>query len=431
LVTVEGSYTIPSGITITSASGEINYLNLSSGDYDTKVITGQSITRNGFTTFEHYEINNFNYKQGSISSDGGTIYLREESGSIEYSFDNSSYATITSWPITIVNTNPGSSNVTTVQLTENITLSNTTVGTGSSGKDLYFICGSEYITFDGQGFIITINNVTDYPGLIQNGTSLSNGETNITIQDIGLTTSSGSTLVSGGGWVAQTYFGKGISSGAINVNKCYSTGDISVESGGIMGKESLSNMNGGSITISECYSTGNINESGGGIFGRLIGFEIISGTITIKECYSTGSISVESGGITGRGTFSQSKGGALRIENCYSIGQINTNGGGICGFNARFKSAGGTVVAENCYTVGSVVTSGTGIYGPSDNVGAINNCISTDDASQPNNTWVDANATSTIGDGSTAWLDLTNSDGTPWVLNSYNAQLYDPSSDYK
>jgi len=363
-----------------------------------------------------------------INLNGGTIFLREESGNIEYKINEGSYISIIAWPVTIENTNPGSSNITTVQLTENMTLSNTTVGTGSSGTDLYFICDSEYITFDGQGFIITISNITDYPGLIQNGTSSSDGKTNITIQDIGLTTSNGSTLVTEGGWVAQTLFGKGISNGAINVNKCYSTGDISVESGGIMGKESLSNMNGGSITISECYSTGNINESGGGIFGRLIGFEISSGTIIINECYSTGSIGVRSGGITGRGTFSKSSGGALSIENCYSIGQINTEGGGICGFNVRFESTGGTVGALNCYTVGTLGTDAGGIYG-SNNGGSITNCISTDDASQPNNKWVKANADSTIGDGSTAWLDLTNSDGTPWVFNSYNAQLYDPNSD--
>ena len=75
--------------------------------------------------------------------------------------------------------------------------------------------------------LLLLTSITNYPGLIQNGTSSSNGETNITIQDIGLTTSNGSTLRSGGGWVAQTYFGKGISSGAININKCYSTGTIS------------------------------------------------------------------------------------------------------------------------------------------------------------------------------------------------------------
>ena len=159
----------------------------------------------------------------TINSNGGTIYLREDSGRIEYSSDGISYGPINSWPVTIVNTNPGSSNVTTVQLTENIILSKTTVGTGSSGTDVYFICGSEYITFDGQSFIITIDTITNYPGLIQNGTSLSNGETNITIQDIGVTTSIGSTLVTRGGWIAQLLFGISISSGAINVNKCYST----------------------------------------------------------------------------------------------------------------------------------------------------------------------------------------------------------------
>ena len=93
----------------------------------------------------------------TINSNGGTIYLREGSGNIEYSLNGDPYFNINGWPVRIINTNPGSSNVTTVQLTENITLSNTTGGTGLSGRDLYFRCGSEYITFDGQGFIITID----------------------------------------------------------------------------------------------------------------------------------------------------------------------------------------------------------------------------------------------------------------------------------
>ena len=359
----------------------------------------------------------------TINSNGGTIFLREESGNIEYKINEGSYISITSWPVTIVNTNPGSSNVTTVQLTENMTLSDTTGGTVSSGTDVYFICGSEYITFDGQSFIITIDNVTDYPGLIQNGTSLSNGETNINIQNIGLTTSNSSTLVTEGGWVAQTLFGKGISSGAINVNKCYSTGDISNESGGIMGKESLSNMNGGSITISECYSTGNISESGGGLLGYQSFKNISNGTITIRECYSTGSIGTNAGGICGNSTSFNATGGSLETTNCYSIGQISADGGGIYGSNTRLSASGGTVVALNCYTVGSITSVDTGIYGLNNFGGTDPNCIS-----QENNNWVDANAIITIGSGSIAWLDLTNSDGTPWVLNSYDEQLYNPNS---
>jgi len=68
LITVNNNYTIPSGITIDSTSGEINYINLFKNDYDTKVITGQSITANGFNTYEHYEINNFNFKKLGVPS---------------------------------------------------------------------------------------------------------------------------------------------------------------------------------------------------------------------------------------------------------------------------------------------------------------------------------------------------------------------------
>ena len=44
-----------------------------------------------------------------ISLDGGFIYLREESGSIEFSLNSDPYVTISTWPVTIVNTNPNSS----------------------------------------------------------------------------------------------------------------------------------------------------------------------------------------------------------------------------------------------------------------------------------------------------------------------------------
>jgi len=345
----------------------------------------------------------------TINSNGGTIYLREDSGRIEYSSDGISYGPINPWPVTIVNTNPGSSNVTTVQLTENITLSNTTVGTGSSGKDLYFICGSEYITFDGQGFIITINNVTDYPGLIQNGTSSSNGETNITIQNIGLTTSSGSTLVSDGGWITHAVFGRGTSGGSINITNCFSTGNISTEGGGICGRASFRNTNGSNITISKCYSTGSIGNNAGGILARRTGYqfnsgslsvnncystgdinqfgggiigyrtfvEMSGGTVTIEECYSTGTIGTDAGGIFGSETLNSATGGSISTKNCYSLGQIGNDAGGIYGSNTRESStSSATVAATNCYTVGNTSTSDTGIYGPSDNVGAITNCIS-------------------------------------------------------
>ena len=53
-----------------------------------------------------------------------------------------------------------------------------------------------------------------------------------------------------------------------------------------------------------------------------------------------------------------------------------------------------------------------------------NNCIF-----QGNDTWVKANATSTIGFLNTFWLDLTDSDGKiPWVLNNYNEEIYNPNS---
>jgi len=106
-----------------------------------------------------------------ISANGLTqsVNLRyDSSGVIAYTIDQTNWYEIitTSWPVTITNTNPGSSSVLNVIVTEDLTISNT------YGNILgYFISGSSYITFDGSGNKMNINSISNYPGLIQNGTS--------------------------------------------------------------------------------------------------------------------------------------------------------------------------------------------------------------------------------------------------------------------
>ena len=101
----------------------------------------------------------------NITQNGGIIYIQQSGSSIQYQSNSTSgsWTTFSSWPITFINSNPVAGNILTISLTTNLTISATTVGTGING---YFITGSEYITYDGTGKTITIDNVTNYLGLI-------------------------------------------------------------------------------------------------------------------------------------------------------------------------------------------------------------------------------------------------------------------------
>jgi hypothetical protein len=254
----------------------------------------------------------------SISSN---IYIRTNDSDIQYSTtsDFSQINTISSWPVTLNNTNTSNppQNV-NVYITNDLTLN-------AAAANQYFIMGSNNITFDGQNNKVTIQGVGDYPGLIQNGTS-SGGNNNIIIKNLGVETMNNSTLANSAGWIGQQYMNKNAI--GCQVTNCYSTGGIiGVAAGGIFGQYSTG-------TATGCYSTGIISgdngfeRGGGGIFGS------DSGGIAIN-CYSMGDITGRyAGGIFG----DYSSGTAT---NCYSSGDISgTFAGGIFGY-------GGT--ATNCY----------------------------------------------------------------------------------
>lgn len=392
----------------------------------------------------------------SITQNGGTIYIRQDgiSSAIQYSTDNSNYSDI-SWPCTITNTTPVSGTILNVQFNNDITFS-TTIG-GLSG---YFIIGSDYINIDGANKVVTINGITDYPGLIKNGTFYINGFTNITIKNIGVVTSNSATLVGSGGWIAQSYFGRGISSGTITVTNTYSTGAISINGGGIYGARTGYSATGGTILTTYSYSTGNINESGGGVYGDETGLfssatisatytystgsigvfcggiygantgYSSSATISATNCYSTGTIGQSGGGIYGNFTGYSATGGSISATNIYSTGTIDQYGGGIYGSNAGYSATGGTITAINCYTIGTIGQNGGGIYGynKNTNITSNSNCISSD-----NSTWSDTNATSTIGKNTdnstnTNWLDYSSSTNFPWLLSTFNDAIYNPNN---
>jgi hypothetical protein len=295
-----------------------------------------------------------------------------------------------SWPLTITG---GSQSTPTVL----------TFGANRIFSDTnhYFVIGSDYITIDGLGYTVDISGVSDYPGLVQNGTSGTNGYSNTTIQNVSVRSIGSSTLAGGQGWIGQQYYSNNASGNIIQY--CYSTGDIGTGCGGIVGTIVAY---GGNILILYCSTTGAITgQSAGGIFGGSAGNNY--GTATARDCYTTGVISgISAGGIFGKyagryngsassinchttgaisgntsgGIFGQFAGrinGIATVSNCYTTGAISgSSGGGIFGGSAGNNY--GTATATNCYTTGAISgSSGGGIFGEDCRGSIATKCFST------------------------------------------------------
>lgn len=297
-----------------------------------------------------------------INGPGGTsVYFRQFDGSYEYSVDQTLWNEIISLPIYVSNTNTATG-VLTIEFVSDITFDN---------ANHYFICTSSHIQYgssslktDGTRPIITIDGVSDYPGLIENGTSMGNGYSNIYIYNLVVNANNGSILANSCGWIGRDYFGKAAIENYI-VN-CSSNGAISNGGGGIVGS-SAGGESGASLTIIGCSSSGIIGPNGGGIVGSLGGTG--SGSITCESCWSTGLISGDAGGIMG------SLVEYAIISNCYSTGAISANGGGICGSSCAVFSRNVTIT--NCYSQGSMGGSNSGgIVGYQAGTVIITNCYS-------------------------------------------------------
>ncbi len=300
---------------------------------------------------------------------GGTnIYVRDNAGTIEYSFNQTDWYDIPSWPCNVVNTDT-SAGVLTVVFTTDITLDD---------SSNYFICDSSHIQFgtttlntDGTRPIITIDGVTGYPGLIKNGEDGSNGYSNIYVYNLEVDAANGSTLIENdgmniaGGWIGQSYFGyNSLNNYIIN---CSSSGNISTKAGGILGQYAgRRNDEATALTIIGCSSSGTIGGSAGGIIGSDAAYN--GGTVTCLSCWSAGTIGTNGGGILGESAGANT--GILTVTNCYSEGYINAGAGGICG-------ALSTAAIANCYSTGEIDLQAGGICGGSATNTNITNCYST------------------------------------------------------
>ena len=213
-----------------------------------------------------------------ISTDGEThgIYLQMSDTTIQYSIGTrtlpgTQWIDILSadWPITIVNTTPANATILNVKATMDLTISKTYADVSGC-----FIVGSSYITFDGSGNTININNIQNYPGFIQNGTGNNGfidptgaGYSNVIVQNFIIDESSPerlSTLYPGsqtseraGGWLCQSSFGKKVS--ANQILNCINNNPItSPYCGGIVGSIAGTGL-GSSVTINGCVNNGSIN----------------------------------------------------------------------------------------------------------------------------------------------------------------------------
>ena len=295
---------------------------------------------------------------------GTTVYLRQTAvgQAVSFSTDLNSWSNVV-WPFTFVNTNTGSG-VIIVIFTTNITI-DSTIGDVNG----YFVCGSDGIQFgttvlvpDGSRSVVTINGVTNYPGLINNGASGSNGYNTVYLMNLEVRASGGTVLANDGGWLGHAYFGKGTTTASNIVLNCHSTGNTTDYCGGIIGRYA------GPLKISHCSSSGTIGLYGGGIVGTHS--PSTSGVLTCESCWSSGNIDQYGGGITGMFT------AIATVVNCYSTGIIGNHGGGICGSSSGGNNGTNMLTVSECYSTGVIGDGGGGIIGRSSGVLVVSNCYS-------------------------------------------------------
>jgi len=252
-----------------------------------------------------------------------------------------------------------------------------------SAQNIFFVCNSKNITFDGNfnniDCVITVDSCSSvsYPGFIKNGDYGGNRYDYITVQNIIVNSvNSFSILYSDsnavGGWICQAYFG----TSTCNVNNCSSNAPInSGTKSEVRGGGGSGGRGGGGILgdycvakVNNCYSMGVIGEKAGGIFGLGAGSSNSNGNITVPtiNSYSTETISDLTGDIFDfqSGYFNSGRTTTVTAINCYSEGIILDSGGGIFGANAGSYNFCGyvNIIASNCYSTGTILGAG-GIFG--------------------------------------------------------------------
>lgn len=338
------------------------------------------------------------------------LYIRNQGGATYFSTDQSTW-TLAGWPITIVNSGSGSQFLYVHFVTDFVV----------TDVNQYFIVDSDNVEFQGSNIgethptVFTIYNVTDYMGLLQNGTNSNPGHANVRIRDV-FVHAVNSTLIANAGWVAQPYYtGSVINSGSdgnipaggggligaysngSSVTNSYTTGDIGDYAGGLVGAYSVD------LEVNTSYTTGSIGLGGGGLVGAY------SNSANVSASYTTGLIGSSGGGIIGTSSTD------ANIINVYTTGLIGNGAGGIIGPG----TSGGFVMYA--YTSGNTI-GGYGIYGDSNTDGSSNYSEANNSASG----WTDTRALTTLTSYNTVWAPITIN--TPYLLRNRAQRPYSAPS---
>jgi hypothetical protein len=284
---------------------------------------------------------------GSVSTNisgpsGTSAYIKQEGSNVYYSYDLINWNNVFNWPIVVLNSDITPTSHFGLKFITDISLF-------SSAQ--HFIVGSSYVQIgerklkpNGTPTTITLDDVFNYPGIVQN----SMGHSYVNIFNIDVVSILGTYLSDGCGWIVGNYFAQNGATSNYIVN-CSSNGNTSLNSGGIVGEYAANN--GGTLYIIGCSSSGEITGSNsGGIVGQSAGY--LSGNVFIYSCWSEGSITGDGcGGIVGSLSYNSN------ISYCYSTGIINgTNAGGIVGANSGITN---TSVA-GCYSTGNIEAANSG-----------------------------------------------------------------------
>lgn len=292
----------------------------------------------------------------AIYGNGGTTaYLRYQSGIVEYTSDHVTWNPVY-FPCGIVNSDP-SLGIFTVELETDLTFTNPYEYFIPVTSDIQL--GSRTLKEDGTRPRIYLDAITNYSGLVQNGTLYGNGQNNFRLYNLFIEPIHGATLDTNAGWFGQAYYGKGATSNLIT--NCHSNGDVTTNGGGIIGPNAADSS--GSVQVIGCSSTGAITSGAGGIVGIQAGSN--NGSVTCSQCFTIGLIQPSAGGIVGQGAQ------GVTVDRCYSTGAIQQNGGGIMGADATQSTC------TACYSTGAIGTDAGGILGSNGSNSTVTNVYST------------------------------------------------------
>lgn len=290
-----------------------------------------------------------------ISAVGNTTVLIRKTNYNQYSLDNGKNWNSLNFPCTVLNTDTNRG-ILRIEFITDITI-DSMFGFSCSSDNITF--GSNLLGKNGTRPIITIT-ANSFRGLVENGTQLGTGFSNIVIQNLKIKSS----LLPFSGWFCASYYGGeyGTPTGNYVIN-CSTDADIGVFNGGIVGRLSSN------LTVIGCSTYGKIDTGSGGIIGPF------SCNITVSDCYSFGNIENGAGGICSGYSCYFTPGKTTNISNCYSLGNIENGGGGIIGFFSGYESNG--ININNCYSKGTIGENAGGICGRDSTNININNCYST------------------------------------------------------